>query len=335
MSFFEVKKAQRSQAKLKLGLAGSSGSGKTLGALFLGYGLLKAAHPNMSDADIWSKICVIDTENSSGALYANATIGGVKVGEYNIIDFPPPFEPQRYIAAIDAADESGAEFIIIDSLSHAWSGEGGMLDTQGKIAARTGNSYTAWRDVTPLHNQLVEKILQSRAHIVTTMRSKTEYVIEDNHKGKKVPKKIGMSPVFRDGIEYEFTVMFDVDQNHTTTSSKDRTGLFDGRFFTITPDTGKQIYGWLSTAVEEDEPVRVNKPQPASKAQETAPSVAQQVDELAVRLSSGMDKEQKSAFAGEIKGIVGIANYKKITDETKLKELLDFLKDKEANNANE
>lgn len=226
----EIRKAQRRKAKLRLGLAGPSGSGKTFGALKLAFGL-------------GGKVGMIDTEHGSGDLYAH-------LGEYDIIQIEAPYTAQKYLQAIDAFESAGYGVIIIDSLSHAWAGDGGLLDKQGKAAARIGNSYTAWREVTPDHNALVDAMLQSPCHIIATMRSKTEYVMETNDKGKQAPKKVGMAPVQRDGMEYEFTVFLDLAIDHTATASKDRTSLFDGQYFKVTEDTGATLLQWLDTGAD-------------------------------------------------------------------------------------
>ena len=175
-------------------------------------------------------------------------VSSTRIGEYLTIALDAPFSAARYLEAIEAAENAGVEFLIIDSLSHAWSGEGGLLDMQANIAKRSGNSYTAWRDVTPLHNKLVDKILQCPMHVAATLRTKTEYVIEDNGQGKKAPRKVGMAPIFREGLEYEFSVFFELAQDHSAAATKDRTGLFDGQYFVITPDTGAKIAGWLGNA---------------------------------------------------------------------------------------
>ena len=205
-------------------------------------------HPELDDATVWEKICLIDTENESGSLYVGKQIAGVIVGEYLTINLEAPYSAARYLEAIDLAEQAGVEYLVIDSLSHAWTGEGGLLDVQGNVAKRSGNSYTAWREVTPLHNKLVDRILQCPMHVAVTLRTKTEYVIEDNGNGKKTPRKIGMAPVFRDGVEYEFTIFFELDQSHAAAATKDRTGLFDGQYFLIAPDTGARIRDWLAGA---------------------------------------------------------------------------------------
>lgn len=226
----EIRPAQRKKAKLRLGIAAPSGAGKTYGALLLAQGL-------------GGKIGLIDTEHGSGDLYANLCA-------YDIIGITAPYTAKKYLEAIHAFEAAGYQTVIIDSLSHAWAGEGGLLDKQGKAADKSGNSYTAWRMVTPDHNSLVDAMLQSSCHIIATMRSKQEYVQEKNDQGKSIVRKVGMAPVQREGMEYEMTVMLDVDMNHIATASKDRTSLFDGQFFKLSPDTGKTLLAWLEDGVD-------------------------------------------------------------------------------------
>lgn len=226
----EIRKAERKKAKLRLGIAAPSGAGKTYSALLLAFGL-------------GGKVGLIDTEHGSGDLYAN-------LGDYDIISIEAPYTVAKYTSAIKAFEQAGYSTIIIDSLTHAWAGDGGLLDKQGKMADRGTNSFAAWRTITPEHNNLVDAMLRSPCHIVATMRAKQEYVLETNEKGKQQPKKVGMAPVQREGMEYEFTVMLDVDMNHIASASKDRTSLFDGRFFKIGEETGKELLQWLDAGVE-------------------------------------------------------------------------------------
>ena len=225
------RKAERKKAKLRLALVAPSGHGKTYSSLLIAKGL-------------GGKVAMIDTENGSGDLYEKEMKEKYNF-EYDIVTMNAPYMPEKYIAAIKAAEDAGYDTLIIDSLSHAWSGEGGLLDQQGKIAdSGKGNSYTAWRTITPKHNQLVETILSSKLHIITTLRAKTEYIIEEEN-GRKTPKKVGLAPVQRDGLEYEFTVVMDVDKNHVASTSKDRTGLFDGQFVKLDEKVGEQLKEWL------------------------------------------------------------------------------------------
>ena len=221
------RKAEKRKAKLRLGITGPAGSGKTYGALLVASG-------------IGGKIAMIDTENGSGDLYSSLV-------DYDICSIQAPYTVQKYIEAIKDAEKAGYDTIIIDSLSHAWSGEGGLLDMQGKITAnsKSGNSYTAWREVTPLHNKLIESMLSSQCHVIATMRSKTEYIQTKNEYGRTDIKKVGLAPVQREGMDYEFTTVFDLSLNHNVTVSKDRTGLFDGQIFVLTQQTGETLRDWL------------------------------------------------------------------------------------------
>lgn len=245
------RKAERRKAKLRLGLVGPAGSGKTYGALLIAMGL-------------GGKIALIDTENGSGDLYAH-------LGNYDVCTLDAPYTVQKYLTAIDEAERAGYDVLIIDSLSHAWAGEGGLLDQQGKIAdSGRGNSYTAWRQVTPWHNKLVEAMLTSKCHIIATMRAKTEYVQEKNDKGKTEIKKVGMAPVQRDGMDYEFGVVFDLDVNHNATVSKDRTSLFDGQIFRPSQKTGEALKNWLESGIEP--PAFTQTPPPVEDAPNTPAS---------------------------------------------------------------
>lgn len=233
-------KAVRSQAKIRLGLCGVAGSGKTWSALAVASGL-------------GNRIALIDTEHGSGSLYAEQF-------DYDVCTLKPPFSVEKYLCAIADAEQSGYEVIIIDSLSHAWAGAGGLLEVHGDLtaASKSKNSWAAWRDVTPLHNKLVEAILQSPCHIIATMRSKTEYVQTDE---KKI-ERVGMAPVQREGMDYEFTIVFDLSISHKASVSKDRTGLFDGRVLTPSKDTGIGILQWLKGA----KPEPPEAPQPGDNA---------------------------------------------------------------------
>ena len=240
--------AQRSKAKLRLGISGPAGSGKSMSALLMAYGI----------TGDWSKISVVDTENNSADLYANYSHNEIEIGVFNVCSISTPYTPEKYIAAIRECEDAGDSVIIIDSLTHAWAGEGGLLDRKGQIEKKTGNGWTAWRDITPMHNRLVEAILTSKCHVIATLRAKMEHVQEKNEQGKTVIRKIGMNPIQRDGMEYEFTVFIDVDQDHSATSSKDRTSLVDGLVFKPGIDTGKAFLAWLETGVDtppEDNPI--------------------------------------------------------------------------------
>ena len=168
-----------------------------------------------------------------------------------------PFEAEKYIQAVELCKEAGMEVCIIDLTTHLWSGTGGLLEQQNNAAKRGGNSYTAWRDITPMHNQFVDIMLQTPMHIIATMRAKQEYVQEKGSDGKTTIRKVGMEPEQRKGMEYEFTMFFEINNEHEAFGAKDRTSQFDQKTFKINPDVGKQMMRWLASGT--DNPVEVVK----------------------------------------------------------------------------
>lgn len=238
MNLHETK---RSKARMRIALAGPSGSGKTYSALLLAFGL----------TGDWRKIAVIDTENQSADLYS-------ELGQYYVLSLNEPYTPKRYGEAILLCESSGIECIIIDSITHEWNGKGGCLDMHEKItsAMRIPNSFQAWSAVTPEHQAFIDSILKSKCHVISTIRSKTEYVITERN-GKQVPVKVGMAPITRDGFEYEVTVSFDIDAEHNAFISKDRTNLFSGKpKFRITSETGRTISDWCNAGEDLTKTVR-------------------------------------------------------------------------------
>lgn len=237
----QLRKSSRKKAKIKLGLAGPSGSGKT-------YTALKIAHGMCGD---WNKIAIIDSENGSADLYSN-------MGPYNVLSISAPYHPEKYIEAIHLCETSDIDVIIIDSITHEWSGKGGCLDLHEQATAKqkNPNSYTSWAEITPLHQSFVDAILQSPKHIITTVRSKTEYVMTEKN-GKQVPTKMGMAAVTRDGFEYELTLSLDLSIDHKAFVSKDRTELFAGKNpFVPSEKTGKTILEWCESGVDEIDEVK-------------------------------------------------------------------------------
>ena len=224
------KRATKAQAKLRLGLIGPAGSGKTMTALRVASGL-------------GGRVAVIDTERGSASLYA-----GERGIEFDVIELES-YEVENFIEAIQAAVEGGYSVLIIDSLSHAWAGKGGILEFVDKAGKRNqgGGNFGAWRDATPRHNALVDAILGAPLHIITTLRSKVEYVVE-NVGGRNQVRKVGLQPVQRDGLEYEFTVVGDVTQDHDLVVTKTRAAfLKDAVIREAGEDLGKQLAGWLSS----------------------------------------------------------------------------------------
>lgn len=223
-------KAERKRVYLKLAITGPSGSGKTMSALRLAFGL-------------GSKIALIDTENGSASLYADK-------GDYDVMEIGAPFTVQKYIEGIHAAQKAGYDVLIIDSLTHEWAGDGGLLDQKSAKDARGGNHFSNWAEISKAHESLKSSLLQTPLHLICTIRSKQEYVQEQDDKGKSVVRKVGLAPVQREGMEYEFTTVFDVDMAHNALASKDRTGLFDGEVSRITEEHGARLNEWLLSGKE-------------------------------------------------------------------------------------
>ena len=226
----ELKQTERKDAKIKMALKGTSGSGKSLGALLISKGLC--------NGDL-SKVAVIDSENSI-ELYSH-------IGNFNVLNLTAPFSPERYIAAIDFCEKAGMEVLILDSISHCWHH---LLLLHGAMA---GNSFTNWNRITPLYNNFVYKLHQSPCHIIATIRSKQDYLIETKD-NKTVITKVGTRVVQRNEIEYEFTTVLDINANHKAKATKDRTGLFtDKPEFLITEGTGKDIQEWCNCNIKVDD----------------------------------------------------------------------------------
>lgn len=227
----KLRPSERKKAKIKLALQGSSGSGKTYSSLLIAKGLTN---------DNLSKVAIIDTENGSADLYAH-------LGSYNVLSLQPPFTPDKYVQAIEICEKANMQVIIIDSISHCWEY---LLDYHSKMA---GNSFTNWAKIKPLEKVFLNKILQSPTHIIATMRTKQDYVLQQKD-GKYIPEKVGLKSISRDGTDYEFTLVFDVDIKHFAISSKDRTGLFMGKpEFMISASTGKKILEWCNNGTSLDE----------------------------------------------------------------------------------
>lgn len=232
----QLKKAERKKAKIRLGLSGASGFGKTYSALLIAKGMVGS----------WDKIALIDTENGSGELYSD-------LGEYNVVTLEAPYSPERYIEAIKMCEKAGMECIIVDSITHEWDGKGGCLDIQNSLGGR----YQDWAKVTPRHDSFIQAILTSSSHVITTVRRKQDYEMTDNN-GKKSVQKVGTKEVTREGFEYELTMNLEiVNDKHLVRASKDRTSLFMGLpEFVPSEETGKKIKDWCESGADLPEPTK-------------------------------------------------------------------------------
>jgi hypothetical protein len=265
--------ATRHRVFLKLGITGPTGSVKTFSANLMAAGLADGG-----------RIAILDTENKSASLYADRF-------KFDVLDISPPFTESKFIEGVGGAVQEGYSVLIIDSFSHAWQG---ILDYKAGLDARKGsNSYVNWNQAGAKFNNLLSALLQSQIHIIACMRSKMDYVLEPNSQGKLVPRRVGMAPVMRDGIEYEFTTVFDGDLDHFVTVSKDRTGLFVDQRFQVTEETGRKLLEWLSSA-----PEMVRQPPDAPPVSSPAPATeeALSIQQQFANALADLDPKQVIAF---------------------------------------
>ena len=233
----KLTKAKRQQLKLRIGLSGPSGFGKTYSALLLAHGM----------TNDWSKIAVIDTENGSSNLYSH-------LGDFNVLNLTEPYNPERYIEAIRACELANIEVIIIDSITHEWQGKGGCLEIHEKLGGR----FQDWSKVSPRHQAFIDAILNSKAHVITSTRRKIDYSLDVSNNGKTKVVKHGTKEITREGFEYELTVNFElINDKHLAKASKDRTGLFmDRPEFVINAATGKKLINWCNEGISVEKAIK-------------------------------------------------------------------------------
>ena len=228
MRKFEFVPAEKSQLKARVLISGAAGSGKTIAALELASAL-------------GSRVAVIDTENGSAALYSDKY-------KFEMLNLQPPYPPEDFVQAIKVAENSGFDVIVVDGITPEWSGTGGCLDLHTKLGGR----FQDWAKITPRHRKFIQKILECSTHIICTCRSKQGYAMDEQ--SKKVTK-MGMAPEQRDGLDYEMTLVFNIiNQTHLAEATKDRTGLFDGKQFLISKNTGLEILEWLNSGTPAKSP---------------------------------------------------------------------------------
>ncbi|MEU8101713.1 ATP-binding protein [Streptomyces rubiginosohelvolus] len=231
---FQFTQATKEQSKARVALDGPSGSGKTFTALTIASAL-------------GSRIALIDTERGSARKYANEFAFDVLEMSY--------FSPDDLVEALAAAGSAGYEVVIVDSLSHFWSGSGGMLEQVDTAAKKGfgGNSFGGWKEARPMERRMVDALVAYPGHVVVTMRSKTDYVLETNDRGRQVPRKVGMKPEQREGLEYEFDIVGSMDWENNLLVTKSRARALSGAFVKQPGiEFGQQIKDWLEdgTAVE-------------------------------------------------------------------------------------
>jgi energy-coupling factor transporter ATP-binding protein EcfA2 len=289
----QFQKAIKEKIWLKILMAGPSGSGKSYSALRVARGIAKKAG---------GRVAVIDTENGRIRYYANEF-------DFDDVQLSEPYTPESYIDAINMATEDGYSVLIIDSLTHEWSW---CLDQIEKIPGT--NSYTKWAKITPRHDKLKEKILQAPIHIIATVRGKDAYVLEQDKNGKQIPKKVGLGYTQRDGLEFEYTVTFNIDQStHSSDATKDNTHLLEGRYDVLTEKDGEALYDWANNG-------EIRKP----TIEEVLQPLQKEVTDMAISLGGSKNKD-----VVEILKKYSITDPKKCIDKEKLNNALSELKNVE------
>lgn len=293
-------KAKKEQLWAKILLNAPSGGGKTYSALKVAAGIAKKCG---------SRVAAIDTENGRIKYYADEF-------DFDDLQLTEPYAPEKYIEAVNTAVDAGYKVLIVDSVTHEWNY---CLDLVSNIPGT--NSYVKWKTVTPRHNAFVEKIIQSPIYIISTVRGKDEYVL-DNSSGKNIPKKVGLGYSQRDGLEFEYTITLNLDQtSHRFTATKDNTHLFEGRFDVLTEKDGEAIYEWANSGEA-----------PVKTPDATHDHIAVAIDTIYENIASTIEKLvsnniSKTDIGQAIKEVAGTANYKKITDIEIASKILKALED--------
>jgi len=307
-------RAVKTGVKLRFAVCGPSGCGKT-------YTLLKLA------TELGGPIAFIDTERGSASKYAD-------LFEFDVLELQA-FDPMHLIRIIGEAGKAGYRVLCIDSLSHFWMGKDGELDKVDRITKSATNSFAAWRQVTPIHNALIEAIVGAPLHVLASMRSKTEWILEREEKtGKTIPRKVGLAPVMRDGIEYEFDVCAEMDQENTLVVTKTRCPVLAGAVFQKPgAEFATALKQWLvaepapnghqaaGPAVENEESSRnaqsrVPSPSREAETDSVAPEVLSMWKRMCKPRQISAEFERLRAEVLEVGGAPGLAEYNQVLRES-------------------
>ena len=243
------KKAQRHKLKVNMLVTGGSGAGKTVGALLTAKGIVQELNPGIEEADIWTKIAVIDTEHERALFRANMTVGGEHIGEFLHLNFEAPYDSQRLVSIFDEAKKMGVQVMIVDSLAHFWGGEGGLLD----IHEQNGGQFKDWVKTNKTQKVLLDLLTDNPdMHTIVTSRVKQDIAMEPGDDGKMVVKKKGLKAEIRDGWEYEFAISVQVDHyTHELIVMKDNSELIAGREDKkMSPELGRELVRWADQGVD-------------------------------------------------------------------------------------
>lgn len=325
-----IKKAARENVKVKVLLMSPSGGGKTYTSLRLAKGM-------------GGKTLFIGTEARRGLYYADefdydyVELKEVRrndpdYNEYKSLlpKISEPYAPENYIALVRYAVDNGYDNLIIDSTTHEWSSKGGILDAKNKMPGT--NDYIKWAKLTPRHDNFIYEILHSPINVIATVRGKDAYVMEENSKGKQAPKKVGLGAVQRDGMEYEYTVTFLIDQEtHVATVMKDNTHLFEGRYDMLTEQDGEDLVKWANSGNTTSKNIETYKKEQEEKQQ--LKELINKIDVLAKEKAKLVGKED--VFSAIKKHNNNSANYKTVKSLEVAKKIHKELQGLEAGETNE
>lgn len=240
-----IEKAQREKIKIPVLLSGVSGSGKTVSALLLAYGIVSSMFTEMGVDEQWSKIGLIDTEHRRASLNANVEINDQYIGHFEVVNMEEPFTVDRYEEAFGLLINAGCEVIIIDSISHNWEGKGGLIDEVDKLGGR----FQDWKKVKPLEDRFRALVISDKVHVISTTRVKQDYIMELNEKGKTAPRKVGLKMIQKDNLEYEYAVSFRIEQGAIAYPMKDNSNIFaEPKILTV--EDGKKLYEWSEIGID-------------------------------------------------------------------------------------
>lgn len=270
------KKAVRENIWVKILSIASSGGGKTYSSLRLAKGFAEELEEQTGKEE---RIAYIDTESRRSTYYADKF-------DFDILEVDAPFTPEKYVEAIDLAVKNGYKILVIDSMTHEWSGKGGCLEIHSKIP---GNSYTAWRKVTPRHESFTDKVIDSPIHIFATVRGEDKYVLEEVN-GKQVPRKIPLGYSQRKDTEYLFTASFMLEQEtHIASAVKDNTHIFEDKNDILTENHGRELCKWANSGDVDAKREKLEKEKEEARAK-----IKLNEDSEAKEMSKNLEKERSS-----------------------------------------
>lgn len=241
-----IVKAKRQKIKVPILVMGASGSGKTLGSLLIAKGMMEGMYPDATSEEQWDKVGVIDTEHQRTNLYVDTEHDGVRIGEFPKVDLEAPFDSAHYLDAFASLKQYGCQVVVIDGISNAWSGEGGVLQ---QVNDSNSRGIGGWKDVAPEQRNFLKLLTDKDVHVIATARSKQGVEVTTDDNGKAQVEKVGLKIEQKDSLEYEFAIAFQVYENHVAQPTKDNSSIFTHPE-PLSREVGHKIYDWAEKGVD-------------------------------------------------------------------------------------